>query len=32
MSGKGNFFVNKNIHTSDIKKMINFFLKKPWNQ
>ena len=25
---KGNFFVNKNVHTSDIKKMINFFLKK----
>ena len=25
---KGNFFVNKNIHTSDIKKMISIFLKK----
>ena len=25
---EGNFFVNKNIHTSDIKKMITIFLKK----
>ena len=25
---KGNFFVNKNIHTNDIKKMITIFLKK----
>ena len=25
---KGNFFVNKNIHTSDIKKMISIFLKR----